>query len=112
MKIQNNKVLLTGNAKEVYLNLKNNDKEKVLFNSINEKISFLKQNSQYGIHIQKNKIPKKYKEKYSINNLWKVNLSKFWRMLYTVKKEDEMIILIIDILDHKEYNKTFKYKKK
>ncbi len=111
------RIIITGNAKKEYKNIKEKsykEKEfKTIFNSIIEKINILKENPQYGIHIQKNKIPKSYKIKYEINNLWKINIPKFFRIIYTIKVyENEIICLIIDILDHKEYNKKFKYKKK
>ena len=46
-----------------------------LLNSIKQKIEFLKENPQYGIHVPKNKIPQEYIQEYGVTNLWKVNLS-------------------------------------
>ncbi len=46
-----------------------------LFNSIQQKINFIKENPEYGIHIPKNLIPKDYIDKYDANNLWKVNIA-------------------------------------
>ncbi len=98
-------------SKKAYEKYKSIKEEKIL-NSIKQKISNLKKDPQYGIHIEKKKIPKKYVKKYEINNLWKINLSLFWRLTYTIKADDTKIILfIIDIVDHKEYNKIFNYKK-
>lgn len=83
-----------------------------LLNSIKQKMEFLKDNPQYGIHIPKNLIPKEYIQKYDVENLWKVNLPKAWRMLYTIRgSEIEIIALILDILDHRDYEKKFGYKK-
>ena len=83
-----------------------------LLNSIKQKIDFLKNNPQYGVHISKNKIPNIYLKQYDVNNLWKVNLSGAWRMIYTIKGgEVKIIALILDILDHKNYEKKFNYKK-
>ena len=83
-----------------------------LLNSINQKIDFLKRDPQYGIHIPKNKIPKEYIIKYNVNNLWKIDLPKGWRMIYTIRgSEVEIIALILDIFDHREYAKKFGYKK-
>ena len=83
-----------------------------LLNSINQKIDFLKKDPQYGIHIPKNRIPKEYIIKYNVNNLWKINLPKGWRMIYTLRgNEVEIISLILDLFDHKRYTKKFGYKK-
>lgn len=83
-----------------------------LLNSIKQKIEFLKQNPEYGIHIPKDRIPKEYVLKYDINNLWKVNLAGAWRMIYTIRgSEVEIVSLILDILDHRNYEKKFRYRK-
>jgi hypothetical protein len=84
-----------------------------LLNSIKQKIDFLKNNPEYGIHIPKDRIPKDYVKGYEVNNLWKVNLSGAWRMIYTIRgSEVEIISLILDIMNHKDYNKKFGYKNK
>ena len=56
--------------------------------------------------------PKDYVRDYDVRNLWKANLSGAWRMIYTIRGSDvEVISLILDIIDHKDYNKKFKYRK-
>lgn len=53
--------------------------------------------------------------KYGISNLFRVELPKFWRMLYTLtngENEIEIIAFILDVLDHKRYDKKFGYKGK
>lgn len=83
-----------------------------LLNSIKQKIELLRDNPGYGIHIQKDRIPKGYLIYYDVNNLWKVNLSGAWRMIYTIRgSEVEIISLILDIMSHRQYEKKFKYKK-
>ena len=55
---------------------------------------------------------KEYTTKYDVNNLWKANLSGAWRMVYTIRgSEVEIISLILDILNHKNYEKKFSYKR-
>ncbi len=82
-----------------------------LLKSIDQKIELLKDNPEYGVHIPKDRIPKEYIIKYDVNNLWKVNLSGAWRMIYTIKgTEVEILALILDILDHKDYEKKFGYR--
>ena len=116
------KVVLVGNAKEEFEALITTVGDEVirgithsdhqtLLNSVKQKIEFLKENPEYGIHIPKDRIPKEYLFRYEVNNLWKVNLSGAWRMLYTIKgSEIEILSVILDILDHKKYEKKFGYR--
>jgi len=84
--------------------------DQTLFNSIQQKINFIKENPEYGIHVPKNLIPKEYIDKYDANNLWKVNIAGAWRMIYTIRgSEVEIIALILDIFNHKNYDKKFGY---
>ena len=46
-------------------------------------------------------------------NLFRMELSQFWRMLYYVTGDEVRIISVVfEISDHKKYNKIFGYKKK
>src|SRR3989338_6519744 len=56
-----------------------------LLKSINQKISFIKENPFYGDSIKKSLIPEAFKKEYNATNLFRVELSNFWRMLYIVK---------------------------
>ena len=117
------KLIITGDAKEEFEKLNKvvgqeitkgitSSDYQTLLNSIKQKIEFIKENPQYGIHIPKNKIPKDYINRDDANNLWKVNLSGAWRMIYTIRgSEIEILALILDIINHKEYNKKFSYRK-
>jgi len=117
------KLIITGDAKEEFEKLNKVVGQEItkgitrsdyqtLLNSIKQKIEFIKENPQYGVHITKNKIPKEYIKNYDVNNLWKVNLSGAWRMIYTIRgSKIEIIALILDIINHKEYNKKFSYRK-
>lgn len=117
------RIMMSTDAKEEFNRLNNmvgeeitkgitNSDHQTLLNSIKQKIEFLKVNPEYGIHIPKNRIPKEYILKYDINNLWKVNLSGAWRMIYSIKgSEIEIIALILDVVDHKTYDKKFGYRK-
>ena len=54
-----------------------------------------------------------YKTKYAATNLFRVELPSFWRMLYTLtdgESQIEIIAFILEVIDHKEYNKKFGYK--
>ncbi|HIH31091.1 TPA: hypothetical protein HA235_00125 [Candidatus Woesearchaeota archaeon] len=80
-----------------------------LLNSIEQKISILKTNPFYGDNISKKIIP----EKYDVSNLWRMEITGYWRMLYAIEGTDiEIICFILDILDHDSYNKIFRYRKR
>ena len=86
--------------------IQNSDEIKLL-NSIQKKVDLIKQNVQYGQPIQKKKIPKTL----DVQNLWWVELSQFWRMLYTIKGDQvEIVCVILHIIDHKSYDKLFGYR--
>jgi len=86
-----------------------NSRNQQLFRSIKKSVELLKKNPQYGVQIRKSQIPKKL----PVSNLWKINLTGYWRMIYTIRgSELEIICFILEILDHKNYNKLFRYRKK
>ena len=106
------KIKLSKEAEEVFKHLNkesNNSKfEKSILKSINQKAELIKQNFQYGDPIAKKLIPNEYTKRYGITNLFRVELPNFWRMLYTIKEGEsqiEIIAFILDIIDHKIYNK-------
>jgi len=74
-------------------------------------IKDLKENAFFGIQIPKRLIPKIYKDKYGLNNLWKYDLPQGWRLLYTITAENEveLISAILEWFNHKDYEKRMKY---
>jgi len=84
----------------------------MILKAINHKIDLIKVNIHYGNPIAKNLIPEEYKQKYSANNLFRVELPVFWRMLYTLTNNEkvEIIAFVLDIIDHPTYNHKFGYK--
>jgi len=92
---------------------KESTEEMQLLRSIKQKIDFIKANPFYGDNIAKGMIPKEYVIRYNAKNLWRVELTNYWRMLYTIKGDQvEIICFILDIISHKDYDKKFGYKKK
>jgi len=118
------KVIITGKAREEFDELNKvvgdeisrgitSSDHQTLLNSIKQKIDLLRDNPEYGIHIPKDRIPKEYVRDYDVSNLWKVNLLGAWRMVYTIRGSDvEIIALVLDIMNHKDYNKKFGYRNK
>ena len=106
------RILLKGQAREAYIELKKrNDKEAlILLNSIERVIEILRNNPQFGDPIRKELIPDKLKS-LGINNLYRVELSNYWRMLYTLEgNKIEIFLFVLNILNHKEYDKLFGYR--
>jgi hypothetical protein len=86
-----------------------------IFEAFRKKKELVKANHHYGQPIAKTKIPQKYKAKYGITNLFWVELPHYWRFLYSLTDGDseiEIIAFVLDIVDHKKYDKLFRYKKK
>ena len=71
----------------------------------------LRENAFSGIQVQKKLIPKEYITRYSANNLWKYDLPRGWRLMYTITADNEvdLISAILEWFDHKEYERRFKY---
>lgn len=113
------RVILSDDAEEVfhYLNEQASESkiERSILNSIKKKVDLIKVNPHYGDPISKKLIPDEYIEKYGVNNLFRVELSNYWRMLYTLTDGEsviEIIAFVLNIVDHNEYDKLFGYKKK
>lgn len=84
-----------------------------LLRSIKQKMDFIKANPFYGNNIPKALIPHEYIVMYKVSNLWRVELTNYWRMLYTIKGDQvEVICFVLDVINHKDYDKKFGYKKK
>ena len=125
-------VRLIGEAKDEYLALKGivgaeqgrgiqSSFHQTLLRSIESKISILKERYDYGTQIPRSAIPKKYSAGYGVTNLWKVDLSGYWRLIYTLRQPQrdnpeievlEIWLDVLDIIDHPEYDGVFGYRKK
>jgi hypothetical protein len=72
-------------------------------------IQNLKEDYQAGEYIPKNKIPETYLRKYGINNVRVYDLPFAWRLMYTITGSSEIgiISVILDWMDHKDYEKLF-----
>ncbi|MEK6857039.1 MAG: type II toxin-antitoxin system RelE/ParE family toxin [Nanoarchaeota archaeon] len=105
------KVLLKGQAKERYIELESkSDKEsKIILNSIKRVKELLLQNPQHGDPIRKELIPNELKQM-NIQNLYRIELSNFWRLLYTLEgNENTLFVFVLKIMSHKEYDELFGY---
>jgi hypothetical protein len=70
----------------------------------------IKENPQTGNRIQYEKIPKCYISGYNAPSLFRVELSDGWRLVYSLTgKQDQKTVYVLEIFDHKDYEKRFGY---
>ncbi|MBS3144245.1 type II toxin-antitoxin system RelE/ParE family toxin [Candidatus Woesearchaeota archaeon] len=70
----------------------------------------LKENPEKGTKIRRKVWPKVYIQEYRITNLWKYDLPKAWRLIYTIDENKiEIMSIILEWFNHKEYEKRFGY---
>ncbi|MBR9699732.1 hypothetical protein GOV09_04715 [Candidatus Woesearchaeota archaeon] len=82
-----------------------------LLRSINRVRDLLKKNPFAGDQIPKRRIPGKYSLNYDTDNAWRIELANRWRLIYTITgNRVEIITFVMDIVDHKRYDKVFGYK--
>ncbi|MBL7055043.1 type II toxin-antitoxin system RelE/ParE family toxin [Candidatus Woesearchaeota archaeon] len=111
MKLPSEIRFVEDNIKKAFYKLEEGDDSKrELFKLINQALDNIEQNSFCGIQIPKKLIPKEYSSKYKVKNLWKYDLPKGWRLIYSIANDEIVVVsLILEWFDHKEYERTFKY---
>jgi len=88
-------------------------KDITLLDAINRIFGIISSNPFYGENAKKDLIPKEYRQKYDADNLFIADLPDYWRMIYTLESDEiEIIAFVLDIIDHNEYNKKFKFRKR
>ena len=62
----------------------------------------------HGEVVKKDRIPSILWKKYGLENLYVQDLPSFWRLLYTIVRDrGERYIVVIEIVDHKTYDRWF-----
>ncbi len=85
--------------------------ERALAENLDFAIAQLKANPFCGVKIPRKLWPKKYVSEYGISNLWKYDLPKGWRLVYTIAgNRIEIISILLEWFDHKGYEKRFGYR--
>ncbi|MFH1257074.1 MAG: hypothetical protein V1494_07345 [Candidatus Diapherotrites archaeon] len=83
-----------------------------LYKFLSQALANIEENAFCGIQIPKRLIPKEYLQKYGIDNLWNYNLPNAWRLLYSVAREELVVIsIILEWGKHKQYDRKFGYRK-
>lgn len=86
-----------------------NSEEMQLLKSIKQKVELLKENPMYGDNIPKHLIPRTL----DVSNLFCLDLSGYWRMLYSLEgNQVEVVAFVLYLIDHPTYDKLFGYKKR
>lgn len=77
-------------------------------------ILLLKNSSIVGEHVKHEIIPKYYIKRHGVQTLYRVSLPNNWRLVYSIQSfyEKEPTALLLELMDHKKYNKRFGYFKK
>ena len=111
MKVASNIRFSDLKIRESFHRLEQGDKsEKELFKIINQALDNIEENAFCGIQIPKRLIPKEYIKKYNVENLWKYDLPKGWRLIYSIMNDEILVIsVILEWFNHKEYERRFKY---
>lgn len=99
------------NIEEAFYKLEEgDDSERELFKFINEALDNIEENAFCGVQIPKKLIPKEYANKYGAKNLWKYDLPKGWRLIYSIVNDEIVVVsLVLEWFDHKEYERRFNY---
>ena len=84
--------------------------DKKLYKWIFRAFEDLEENAFCGIQLPKRLIPRAYIEKYGIDNLWKYDLPKGWRLIYSVANWQIYVLsIILEWINHKNYERRFNY---
>src|SRR3989338_8026231 len=117
-------IKLVGDAEKAFNNLNRmvgeqrsngttNSKDITLLTAINRLFEVIANNPFYGENAKKDLIPKEYRQKYDADNLFIADLPDYWRMIYTPESDEiEIIAFVLDIINHDEYDKKFKFRKR
>jgi hypothetical protein len=67
-------------------------------------------NPYSGTFVRKGFIPRTYSKSSNIDNVWKANLPKGWRLIYSLSLDKGNIrVSILEWLPHKKYERRFGY---
>ncbi len=81
-----------------------------LLKSIERALNLLKTNPFAGDNVKKDLWPKEF---INLPNLFRMELSQFWRLLYYIAGDEVKVISVVfEICEHKHYDKIFGYKGK
>ena len=84
--------------------------DKQLLRSVHRALDLLKTNPFAGENVSHQLWPKEFSQ---LPNLFRMELSQFWRLLYYVTGDEVRIISVVfEICDHQQYDRIFGYRKR
>lgn len=84
--------------------------DRQLFAQLQKAIGTLTEDVFAGIQIPRDRIPAEYHRRFpNLESLWKMNLTRNWRLIYSVAGEGGAVVLVIEWLSHTEYERRFNY---
>jgi len=87
--------------------------DKKLYSNLDKAFEKLMISPFYGNRVQKKRIPKYFLEKYKMDNLLIYDLPGAWRLLYSIERyQDTILVIVIDFMSHTEYDRLFSYSRK
>jgi hypothetical protein len=94
---------------KLYGGLKAGSREKQLLDSA---LDSLKVNMAAGVKVQRPLWPAYYVRKYAVNNLWKMDVTREARLVYTLLNErGRWIVVVLEaFFTHREYERRFGYR--
>lgn len=89
------------------------DKTSEIKKDVARNIKLLKNDQIPGIHLKLSKVPKYYKNRHDLNTYYKVVLPQNWRLIYGILGiNGQKKALLLELFDHKKYDKRFGFKKR
>jgi hypothetical protein len=89
---------------------KNKPTYEQLLSSVNNSLKNIKANPFYGDLIPRKYISKGVVERYGTSKIFRVELTGYWRLLYTlIGDEVSIVALILEYINHDKYNRIFGY---
>lgn len=99
-------------VRKAYVELENKKFQELLLKKwLGRAFEDLEKNAFCGTQIAKRLMPKEYAVRFGkLHNIWKYDLPNSWRLVYTIKKEEVVVLsIVLEWLNHKDYEKRFKY---
>jgi hypothetical protein len=103
-------VSLTDSAQKVLADLESSHdpKERSVARRARDFRSILLSDCLHGEVVRKGHLPRSLRVQYGLENLYVEDLPGFWRLLYTVVKQNGVRrVVVVEIVDHSTYSKWF-----
>lgn len=85
------------------------DPEAAVWKSLQTHLRRIKADGQWGEVIPRSSIPRNFRERYGVVNLYCLDLASYRRCFYTIRHRD---VVFLDVVDHATYDRWFKVRKK